>query len=101
MGTVRAGPVCPVETVPPQPQCKARPVVGAVIVASDAGGREVGRTTSAADGSYQLFVGETGTVTISGLPVAGIMTAPAPVSVTLTSPADVERVDLIYDTGIR
>jgi hypothetical protein len=100
-GTVTAGPVCPVETVPPKPECAPRPVAGAVIVATDAGGQEVGRATTAADGSYQMVVGETGTVTISAMPVAGLMRAPAPMDVTLTSPGDIERVDLAYDTGIR
>ena len=75
-GTVTAGPVCPVEQSPPDPKCAARPVAGAVIVATDASGQEVGRATSAADGSYQLIVGETGTVLISALPVAGLIGAP-------------------------
>ena len=48
-----------------------------------------------------MIVGETGSVTISALPVAGLMRAPAPVSVTLASPSVTERVDLEYDTGIR
>jgi hypothetical protein len=100
-GTVTAGPVCPVETVPPKPECAPRPVAGAVIVATDASGHELGRATTAADGSYQMVVGETGTVTISGLPVTGFMRAPAPVNVTLTSPGEIERLDLQYDTGIR
>ena len=72
-----------------------------MIVATDGGGQEIGRATTAADGSYQMLVGETGTVTISGLPVAGLMRAPAPVSVTLASPSVIGRVDLQYDTGIR
>ncbi len=100
-GTVTAGPVCPVEQSPPDPKCAARPVAGAVIVATDQRGQEVGRTTSAADGSYQLIVGETDTVLISALPVAGLAGAPAPVSVTLAAPGETERVDLEYDTGIR
>jgi hypothetical protein len=29
------------------------------------------------------------------------MRAPAPVNVTLTSPGEIERLDLQYDTGIR
>jgi hypothetical protein len=101
VGTVTAGPVCPVETVPPKPECAPRPVPGAVIVATDAGGQELGRATTAADGSYKIVVGETGTVTISAQPVAGLMRAPAPVSVTLASPGDIDRADLVYDTGIR
>lgn len=100
-GTVSAGPVCPVEQIPPDPQCAPRPVAGAIIVATDAGGQEVGRTTSAADGSYDLVVGETGTVLITAQPVAGLARPPEPVSVVLSSPSEVERIDLEYDTGIR
>jgi hypothetical protein len=76
-------------------------VAGAVIVATDAGGQEVGRATSAADGSYQLIVSETGTVLITAQPVVGLARAPAPVSVTLASPSEIERIDFEYDTGIR
>ena len=100
-GTISAGPVCPVEKFPPDPQCAPRPVAGAVIVATDSAGQEVGRATSAADGSYQLVVTETGPVLITALPVAGLAEPPAPVSLTLTSPSEVERIDFVYDTGIR
>ena len=100
-GTVTAGPVCPVEPASPDPRCAPRPVAGAVIVATDASGQEVGRATSAADGTYALVVGETGTVVLTAQPVTGLMRPPAPVSVTLTSPGQVEHIDLEYDTGIR
>jgi hypothetical protein len=100
-GTVTAGPVCPVEQNPPDPGCAPRPVAGAVIRATNASGQEVGRTTSAADGSYQLIVGETGFVVISASHVDGLVGDPAPVSVLLDSPSVVEHVDLEYDTGIR
>ena len=100
-GTVTAGPVCPVETVPPNPKCAPRPVAGAVIVATDAAGQEVGRATSAADGTYELTIGQTGPVTITAQPVAGLVRAPAPVNLTLTHPGEVDHLDLQYDTGIR
>src|SRR6478735_5384216 len=86
-GTITAGPVCPVEQTPPDPQCAPRPVADAVIVATNAAGTEIARTTSAADGSYELIVAETGTVLISALPVAGLVSAPAATSVMLTSPS--------------
>ena len=41
-GVALAGPVCPVETVPPDPNCAARPVAGAVILVRDGSGSEVG-----------------------------------------------------------
>jgi hypothetical protein len=100
-GTISAGPVCAVEPSPPDLHCAPRPVAGAVIVATDAGGQEVGRATSAADGSYELFAGETGTLLVAALPVAGLARPPAPVSVTMSSPSEVKRIDLEYDTGIR
>jgi hypothetical protein len=101
MGTVTAGPVCPVEKSPPDPQCAPRPVAGAVIVATNAAGDEVGRATSEADGSYLLAVGETGPIVITALPVQGLMGVPAPTSVQLDDPSGVLQLDLTYDTGIR
>ena len=56
---------------PPDPSCAPRAVVGALIEAVDAGGHVVARATTAADGSYVLTVGETGTLTITAQPVAG------------------------------
>ena len=101
IGTITAGPVCPVERNPPDPQCAPRPVGGAIVIATNASGEEIGRATSAADGSYELVVGQTGTALLTAQPVAGLMGVPQPVSVALTSPSEVEHVDLSYDTGIR
>jgi len=101
MGTVTAGPVCPVVSSPPDPQCAPRPVAGAVIVATNEHGDEVGRATSAADGTYQLIAGETGMLRISPQPVTGLVGVPEPVRVTLAGPSEVQRIDFEYDTGIR
>jgi len=101
IGTISAGPVCPVEKSPPDPQCAPRPVAGAVLVATNASGEEVGRTTSAADGTYELLIAETGAALITPMPVAGLMGTPAPVSVTVTGPGEVQHLDLQYDTWIR
>jgi hypothetical protein len=100
-GTVTAGPVCPVEQSPPDPRCAPRAVAGAVIVATNGSGQDVGRTTSGADGSYELIVTETGPVVITALPVEGLARLPAPVPLTFTSPGEVRHLDLQYDTGIR
>lgn len=100
-GIVTAGPVCPAERNPPDPACAPRPVAGAVIVATDTTGQSVGRATSAADGTYLLKVGETGTFVITALPVTGLMGVPAPVTVTLAFSGATAHVDLVYDTGIR
>lgn len=100
-GTVTAGPVCPVERNPPDPSCAPRPVAGAVIVGTDAAGNEVGRATTAEDGTYELVVGKTGTILLTPQPVQGYMGTAPPVTVTLAGPGDVAVVDLAYDTGIR
>jgi hypothetical protein len=100
-GIVTAGPVCPAERNPPDPSCAPRRVAGAVIVATEATGQPVGRATSAADGTYLMIVGETGTFVITALPVTGLMGVPASVTVTLAFPSATARVDLVYDTGMR
>lgn len=101
-GTVTAGPVCPVEHNPPASGCAPRPVAGAIVVVEDGQGREVARSTSAADGTYRVAVGRAGAFTVSGLPVAGLMGLPRPIVITLVSGVGVvARADLEYDTGIR
>jgi hypothetical protein len=100
VGTVTAGPVCPVEQSPPASSCGPRPVVGAVITASFAAQGEVARATTAPDGSYRILMHGYGTYTVTALPVQGLMRAPAPVTVTL-DPMETRRVDFEYDTGIR
>ncbi len=100
-GSVTAGPVCPVEQNPPDPACAPRPVEGAVIVATGGDGAEVARATSDADGAYVMDIGQTGTILLTAQPVEGLMGVPEPVTVELTEPGQVVRVDLGYDTGIR
>jgi hypothetical protein len=100
VGSVTAGPVCPVERNPPDPSCAPRPVAGAVITASFAGQGEVARATTAPDGSYRILIHGYRTYTLTALPVQGLMNAPAPVTVTL-DPIETRRVDFEYDTGIR
>lgn len=100
-GTVTAGPVCPVEMNPPDPACAPRPMAGAVIIATDRTGAEVARATTAADGTFELLPGRTGTLLVTAQPVEGLMGVPDPVAVQLTEPGMVVHVDLAYDTGIR
>jgi len=101
VGTVTAGPACAVETASPNPSCAPRPVAGAVIVVTDAAGKELGRTTTGPTGTYALFVGQTGAVIVRALPVDGLPGTPTPVSITLPGPSSINRVDLEFDTGIR
>ncbi len=101
MGVITAGPTCAVEQASPDPKCAPRPVAGAVVVAKDAIGDEVGRAISLPDGSYRLPVGLAETVTITALPVTGLIRAPAPASITFPDQFEWETLNLVYDTGIR
>ena len=94
-----AGPVCPVETVPPDPACAPRPVVGAVIKVRDVGGKEVASVTLDADGG--AFVGvPAGPYTVEPQPVEGLLGIASPMSVTVQGGL-ATPVALVYDTGIR
>lgn len=97
-GLATAGPVCPVEQ-PGDPNCAPRPVAGAIVVASDASGAEVGTTTTRADGSFDLQL-PAGVYSIQGRPVDGLLGTPDLISVTVQAGATV-KVELAYDTGIR
>jgi len=98
-GTVTAGPTCPVETIPADPACAPRPVAGAVLVFTDAGGREVKRATSAQDGSFSVEL-PPGVYEVIARAVEGLMATPAPMEVEVEAgpPAELQ---VSYDTGIR
>lgn len=97
-GTATAGPVCPVEKVPPDPACAPRPVAGAVIVIRAAGGAEVARVQTAADGGYRADL-PPGIYDVVPQPAEGLLgTAPTQ---RVTIGAGVLTLDLAYDTGIR
>ena len=101
VGVATAGPVCPVERIPPDPACAPRPVVGATIVVLDRGGREIARATTGADGTYRVAV-PAGSVRVEAAPVTGLMGTPAPIeAVVPAGPGAWLRVDMAYDTGIR
>ena len=96
---VVAGPVCPVERVPPDPSCAPRPVAGATIRIEDAAGRLVARPVSDAQGriSFQL---PSGPYRLVPPPVAVLLGTPPARDVTVGPGAD-EPISLEYDTGIR
>ena len=97
-GTATAGPVCPVEKVPPDPACAPRPVAGAAIVIRAAGGAVVARVQTAADGTYHVDL-PPGLYDVEPQPAEGVLgTAPAQ---RVTVGAGVLTLDLAYDTGIR
>ena len=98
-GTATAGPICPVERIPPDPGCAPRPVVGAVIVIRDASGAEIARTTTRAGGTWFVAVAP-GDYTVEPKPAKGLMGTPGPQPVSVND-GFVSTVDLAYDTGIR
>jgi hypothetical protein len=101
VGVATAGPVCPVERIPPDPACAPRPVVGATIAVLDPGGREMASAITGADGTYRVAV-PAGSVRVEAAPVTGLMRMPAPIdAVVPAGPGAWLRVDLAYDTGIR
>jgi hypothetical protein len=98
-GTATAGPVCPVETVPPDPGCAARPVAGAVLLVRDGSGQEVARATAGADGTFFVALRPGGYV-VEPQAVEGLMGTASSQSIVVTDgAATVIQVD--YDTGIR
>ena len=94
-----AGPVCPVERVPPDPACAPRAVGGAELVIRDAGGAEVARARTDARGTAIVAV-PAGAYVVEGQPVVGLMGTPSPVKAIVLDGA-VTLVNLAYDTGIR
>ena len=98
--TAVAGPVCPVERVPPDPACEPRPVPGAVVDITDANGQPVARQETDASGTsffelppgaYVVTVADTG---------EGFMGLPEPQKVTVAAGA-VATAIVTFDTGIR
>lgn len=98
-GLALAGPVCPVERVPPGPACAPRPVAGATIVVRAGGGNEVARATTLEDGSFFVEV-PPGTYQLEPQAVEGLMGTAAVQTVTVVD-GSATPVQLDYDTGIR
>ncbi len=97
--TARAGPVCPVERVPPDPACAPRPVVGATIAITDATGHEAGSVVTDAAGAASITLAP-GDYTVTAQAVGGLMRVPGETTVTVRDGA-MTAVELDYDTGIR
>ena len=97
--TAFAGPVCPVETDPPSPECAPRPVDAATIVVTDATGNEIARGTTGFDGAVGFEV-TPGELAVIPQPVEGLLGTAAMISVTLSA-GQTLQVTVDYDTGIR
>ena len=97
-GVALAGPVCPVETDPPDPACVPRPVVDAIVLAVSGSGETVESRTGA-DGSFRIVL-TPGRYEIAAQSVEGLMGIPPPLVIeVLEEPLDLGV--LMYDTGIR
>ncbi len=100
-GLVHAGPSCPVVKVPADPACADRPVAGAVLVVTTAGGVEVARATSAADGAFHITL-PAGDYILVPQPVQGYMGTASPIPFHAQGDgAAPAPLDVAYDTGIR
>jgi hypothetical protein len=96
-----AGPVCPVESDPPDPSCAPRPVAGAPIVVTPPDGSEVvvAQGETGADGRLTLEL-PAGDYLVSAGAVEGLTGPPEPVVVSVLANLSTE-VPVAYDTGIR
>jgi hypothetical protein len=97
-GRVTAGPTCPVER-PGDPACAPRPVSGALLLITGAGGVAVGQVTTDASGLFRLGL-EAGDYTLEPQPVDGLLGTAAAVTFTVTEDAQT-FLEVDYDTGIR
>ncbi len=96
-----AGPVCPVETEPPDPDCVRRPVEGALVLVQPGDGRDivVAQGETDAEGRVMLDL-PPGSYLVFGAAVEGLMGTPQPVTAVVEARART-LVGLEYDTGIR
>lgn len=98
---VVAGPVCPVERDPPDPNCAPRPVGGARIFVQPGDGRDilVGEATTDEAGHATIEIAP-GAYLVVGGEVEGLMGRPGPTTV-IVSAGQTATITLTYDTGIR
>lgn len=100
VGTVHAGPTCPVQR-PGDSACADRAVPGAVLVVTTPAGAEVARVTSGADGSFSVSL-QPGAYVLVPQPTAGLLGTAPPLPFTVTpSGSSPASLDVGYDTGIR
>jgi hypothetical protein len=97
--TLTAGPVCPVEQNPPDPNCAPRPVANATVTLYAADGTEVASTASTAEGLVAFQV-EPGAYYVVAQPVQGLMGTPEAQAFALIAGSQA-GMSMAYDTGIR
>jgi hypothetical protein len=94
-----AGPVCPVERIPPDPDCAARAVANADVTLYAADGTEFATATTGADGMVAFEV-PAGAYYVVAQQVEGYMATPEPQAFSVAG-GDTVGLTLSYDTGIR
>lgn len=100
-GFVMAGPVCPVESYPPDPACLDRPLAGASLLVLDATGGQVARVVAGPVGGYLVPL-PPGRYRLAPQPVPGLLGRPPALDVEVAADATGPiRLDVVYDTGIR
>src|SRR5581483_3863581 len=96
-GVVTAGPVCPVERIPPDPNCADRPIAARVPVTHGPGGGVVASGSTGSDGSFQIAVAP-GHYDVTATTQFAMRCDSVPVVVTADAFTDVT---VPCDTGIR
>ncbi len=100
-GYVHAGPTCPVERIPPDPNCADRPVANAnVSIRVTSSGALVKSIVSDANGNFRADL-SSGTYTISVTPQSGGYLPRCNEAQATVSVNQVSNVDVSCDTGIR
>ena len=94
-----AGPTCPVEQIPPAPECAPRPVVGAEVGIYEPHGNLVATAISDSEGKV-IYDVPAGAYYVAASPMDEIMQDPEPQAFSALGGDEVGLV-LSYDTGIR
>ncbi len=97
VGTVKIGPTCPVERIPPDPNCAYKPYAANLVIKT-AKGDTVKTVSAGTDGAFSVLL-PPGRYIIEN---AGTRSMPtlAPVVVVVNT-GSLTRIDLIFDSGIR
>lgn len=96
-GRVTLSPICPVERMPPDPQCAPKPYQTKIEVLTSLGGKLIKSTQTSADGSFALTL-PLGNYTIQA---GGGTMLPRCSPITVSLKTATTSIDISCDTGIR